>query len=75
MNIYLDIDGVMITKDNSPADYVVDFLKYITDNHDVYWLTTHCQGDAQTTILYLKDKLPNDAIPFLKKIKQTVRKL
>ncbi len=71
MNIYLDIDGVLIKKDNSPANYVVEFLKFITDKHDVYWLTTHCRGGGNNTLVHLKDKLPEEALKYLEKIKST----
>ena len=32
----------------------IEFLKYITDNHNVYWLTTYCKGNAGDTVNYLK---------------------
>ena len=71
MNIYLDIDGVLLTKDGVPARGVLEFLKYITGKHTVHWLTTHCKGDASVTVQYLKDKLPAEALPYLEKIKAT----
>jgi len=36
MNIYLDIDQVLITKDLKPVKHVYEFLKYVTDNHECY---------------------------------------
>ena len=33
MNIYLDIDGFLIQKDGKSADYVQEFLEYITNIH------------------------------------------
>lgn len=71
MNIYLDIDGVLITKEGNSAQGVAEFLKFITASHNVYWLTTHCRGDAQTATWWLEDKLPVDARPLLDKIKPT----
>ncbi len=71
MNIYLDIDGVLIKKDNSPANNVVDFLKYVTDNHNVYWLTTHCRGGGNNVLNHLEGKLPEEAFKYLEKIKPT----
>lgn len=44
MNIYLDIDGVLITKNGQPAEYVEEFLEHIINKHNVFWLTTHCRG-------------------------------
>jgi len=71
MNIYLDIDGVLITKDGQPANYVGEFLEYMVSNHDVYWLTTHCQGDNRQVIRYLANKLPKECFQFLDKIQPT----
>lgn len=72
MNIYLDINETLLKKDGTPAFGVVEFLKYITDNHSVYWLTTHCRnGDNSYVLEYLEDKLPVESHDFLKKIKPT----
>ena len=58
MNIYLDIDGVLLTKKGEPVFYIEKFLKIITDNCVVHWLTTHCRGGENGTVDYLRDKLP-----------------
>jgi len=71
MNIYLDIDGVLITKDGQPANYVGEFLEYMVSNYDVYWLTTHCQGDNRQVVRYLANKLPKEYFQFLDKIQPT----
>lgn len=73
--LYLDIDGVLLTKDGSPAAHIVEFLEFATSNFECYWLTTHCDGDATTVFLYLVGKLPGEAIPFLEKIRPTKWKL
>ncbi|MFZ1720563.1 MAG: hypothetical protein WAU28_04435 [Candidatus Moraniibacteriota bacterium] len=74
-NLYLDIDGTLITKSGEPANGLTDFLTFATSNFDCYWLTTHCDGDATTAFLYLVGKLPPEAVPFLEKIKPTKWKL
>lgn len=71
MNIYLDIDGVILTKEGKPAEHLKPFLKYITQNHDVYWLTTHCKGNAENTIRYLSYYLNEDILTLLKNVKAT----
>lgn len=72
MNIYLDIDGVLLTKKGEPAFYVEKFLRCITDNFDCYWLTTHCKGNAEHTERYLNRIFDNNRISdLLKKIKPT----
>jgi len=71
MNIYLDIDGVIITSNLQPAEHLGEFLKYILESHNVYWLTTHCKGDGSNAITYLKQFLPNELIELCEKIKPT----
>lgn len=73
--IYLDIDGVLLTKQGSPATHIVEFLEFATSHFECYWLTTHCDGDATTAFLYLVGKIPAEAVPFLEKIKPTKWKL
>lgn len=71
MNIYLDIDGVILANDLQPAKYAKEFLKYITENHDVYWLTTHCKGDAEYTVNFINRFFDIETLGYLKKIKPT----
>ncbi len=70
MNIYLDIDGVIL-KRGVVTPNLEEFLKYITDNHTVYWLTTHCKGDKEYTVNLLKRYLAPNLIKYLEKIKET----
>ena len=48
MNIYLDIDGVLLEDDSKLANFAPEFMEYILTKYpeSTYWLTTHCQGDA-----------------------------
>lgn len=71
MNIYLDIDGVLITKDGRAVLHVAEFLEYVTKNYDVYWLTTHCRGGESNVVEYLKGKLPKECLEYIQKIKPT----
>jgi hypothetical protein len=68
MNIYLDIDGVILTSDLHPAKYAKEFLKFVTDNHIVYWLTTHCKGDASFTVNFVSRFFDKETITSLRKI-------
>ncbi|NCU41776.1 MAG: hypothetical protein EOM19_03570 [Candidatus Moranbacteria bacterium] len=70
-NLYLDIDGVLLTKQGVPALHLVEFLTFTLQNFDCYWLTTHCKGDASTALFHISSKVPPEAIPFLEKIKPT----
>jgi len=72
MNIYIDIDGVLLTKrDTKPAPYLKEFLEHVTKYFDVYWLTTHCKGDASYTLNYLKTSLPEPLLSLLSEVKPT----
>ena len=42
MNIYLDIDGVILANDKQAALHADAFIAHIVENFPVYWLTTHC---------------------------------
>ena len=74
-NLYLDIDGVILKKDGTPAENLTPFLEYATKNFECYWLTTHCDGDATKPFLYLVGRIPQEAVPFLEKIQPTKWKL
>lgn len=70
-NIYIDIDGVILTKGATPAQYLDQFLDYILGNYSVFWLTSRCHGDTKYTISYLSQFLPANTIRRIKKIKPT----
>lgn len=70
-SLYLDIDGVLLTKQGAPAPYLAEFLKFATEHFDCYWLTTHCDGDTDKPFLYLVGKVPSEALPYIEKIKPT----
>lgn len=69
--IYLDIDGVLLCKDKTVPNGVINFLKETTSRGEVFWLTTHCKGDAQNACDYLKRYYPTESHIFLEKIKPT----
>lgn len=79
MNIYLDIDGVLLVDVGKPAHLAneenlaigaAEFIKYAADNFDVYWLTTHCMdGTTDHAIEYLQRGSNEDLRPWLEKFK------
>jgi hypothetical protein len=71
MNIYLDIDGVLLVSDKQIANYSKDFIKYLVENHNVYWLTTHCRGNALYTSDLLKKFFDKETMEYIQKIKET----
>ena len=73
MNIYLDIDGVLLANESNLAEGALEFIKYAADNFEVYWLTTHCMnGDPAHAIEYIARVEQEDLRPWLKKFKPTV---
>jgi hypothetical protein len=71
MNIYLDIDGVLLTKEGKPANHLAEFLKYVTTNHDCYWLTTHCRNGGNRISVHLGNRVDPELLPYIEKIKPT----
>ncbi|MBI3342401.1 hypothetical protein HY024_04740 [Candidatus Curtissbacteria bacterium] len=70
-NIYIDIEGVILTRGGLPAAHLEQFLKYILSNYRVFWLTTRCSGDIKYTLEYLGKFVPAEIIPLLSKIRPT----
>lgn len=73
MNIYLDIDGVLLANDDNLARHASDFLRYVLEHYpdSTYWLTTHCKGDAHTPIEHVGHLFDPATIDLMKKIKPT----
>ena len=72
MNLYLDIDGVLLDYDTDTyAKGAIELIEYITSEFDCYWLTTHCKGDSTPAIEYLSDYFPAETIERLKTVKPT----
>ena len=77
MNLYIDVDGVLIGKDapDSPtqrlARHAEEFLTFALNHFDVSWLTTHCRGDAQRVVEYLRMYAPDNLMPLLRQIRPT----
>ena len=71
MRIYLDIDGVILTKDLSIPEYGREFLSFVTTNHECYWLTTHCKGGMNNALNHLSTCYPASILEKLAMIKPT----
>lgn len=64
MNIYLDIDGVLVGS-KSPREDVIELLKFILKKYpnNTYWLTTHCKKGASRCIEWLRqNNFPPDLL-------------
>ena len=70
-NIYIDIDGVILTRGGVPAAHLDKFLRYILSNYSVFWLTSRCNGNCKYTIKYLSQFLLPESIPLIKRIMPT----
>ena len=63
MNIYFDIDGVLLgTK--SPKKDVIKLLRYCLCKYpnSTYWLTTHCKSGENKTDFVLRDEFPDSLV-------------
>jgi len=78
MDIYLDIDGVLIYDGlydlGKPAPYLKEFLQALNESgYKISWLTTHCtDGDLGHLRQYLQFYLPKDVYVLTTKYKPTV---
>lgn len=72
MNIYLDVDGVLLDK-GVPSKHVSEFLKQILYMFpaNTYWLTTRCNGNSQDVLDKIQDKFEIEIQELLKMIKPT----
>src|SRR5688500_14603200 len=72
--IYLDVDGVVLGESAGRvvlARHAAEFIDFLLARYDVYWLTTHCCGDARPVLDYLARYAPADFISRLSPIKPT----
>lgn len=70
-NIYIDIDGVILTKGVLPALHLDKFLRFILNNYNVFWLTSRYQGNPKEIIKYLSKFLSADTLVLVSQIKTT----
>ena len=70
-NVYIDIDGVILTKGVVPALHLDKFLKYVLGKYSVFWLTSRCHGDSKYTLSYLSKFFPEETVNLVKQIKPT----
>lgn len=73
MNVYLDIDGVLLVNELHHANFAPEFLEYVLTMYPetTYWLTTHCQGDANTPIWHIGHMFDTKSLGHMSKIKPT----
>lgn len=71
MNIYLDINGVLLDSRVKPALVASEFLEFVLWNwpESTYWLTTHCWKGENRAIEVLQPHFKPDIIKLARKIK------
>ena len=74
MNVYLDIDGVLLANENNAANYADEFLQAVLAAYpdSTYWLTTHNWRGENRTKEVLAPYLRPETVPLLDKIKPSV---
>lgn len=57
----------------SPADHADKFIQYILSHYpdSTFWLTTHCQGDANVPIQHIGHLFDAETVELMKQIKPT----
>lgn len=72
--IYLDVDGVLLAHVEGRvalARHAPRFIDFLLDGFDVYWLTTHCRGEAGAVLNYLSGYAPAEVLDRLRAVKPT----
>lgn len=71
MNIYLDIDGVLLVNETHAANYADEFLQAVLEKYpdSTYWLTTHNWRGENRTKEVLSPYLKPETVKLLNKIK------
>ncbi len=73
MNVYLDIDGVLLANEAHAANYADEFLQAILEKYpdSTYWLTTHNWSGENRAKEILAPHLKPETVKLLDKIKPT----
>lgn len=73
MNIYLDIDGVLLPNEAHAAMGADEFLRAVLNKYpdNTYWLTTHCWRGENRCIEVLEPVLKPETLALLHKIQPT----
>ena len=73
MNIYLDVDGVLLNHDGTLANHADEFLAaMVHSGHPVHWLTTRCRdGDASAVVGVLGRLVQPSTVELLTSIRPT----
>lgn len=70
MNIYIDIDGVLLTRRQEVPSYITEFITFLINNYSCFWLTTHCRHGQNQSIQYLSKFLQKEEVNSLNEVKE-----
>ena len=70
MKVYLDIDGVLVMH-GEKTQYADEFIKFLVENFDCYWLSTNVKGNTDFVLNRLKNIFSPETMECIKKIKPT----
>lgn len=51
MKLFLDVDGVLLGRDGRLAGHAIEFLQFVTQTFDVFWLTTHVRENNSESVV------------------------
>lgn len=73
MNIYLDVDGVLLANEYHAANHSGEFIRYVLKRYpdSTYWLTTHCNGDPSKVLERIGHLFDPEVQAQMRKIKPT----
>lgn len=74
MNVYLDIDGVLLANESHAAKYADELIQAVLKEYpdSTYWLTTHNWKGENRAKEVLAPHLKPETVPLLDKIKPSV---
>ncbi len=71
MNVYLDVDGVLVDRAGNLAPNAELFLSKVVNDDSTYWLTTRCHGDVSPVLSYMQRLVSSETYQLIQKIKPT----
>lgn len=75
MNLYLDVDGVLLANERQATAFADEFLQIVPAKYpgSTYWLTTHCWRGENRAIDVLRPALKLETMELAKRIMPTER--
>lgn len=71
IDIYLNVDGVLLGSNSRPSNYSREFLKHIVPNFDTYWLSSRAKGENFAVIKELSLVFEPKIIELISRVRPT----